>query len=256
MKHLTLTALLAVFLAVPAAHAGESPDGAWVVRLEAPFVKELPAWMPLRIDLEIAGGKPVQAMASAMHLNLNWHSVDVSGLRLTDGRLTGSLAVSFQSDDHVKADIVASANAPNPVDRAKDPYAELPAQVLAVDIPLGTITGAAPGTATIEKDVVNKGQKQLTVAARAWRPVPAAAGAPRYVEFQIERWHTFNLRRLPTCAGSTVTPMMLSRRAPCCCAVPFFPMAALATGSACKGPHATYCRMRICCGVSRTPKSP
>ncbi len=83
-------------LAVSATYAGESPDGAWVVRLESPFVKDLPAWMPLRIDLEIAGGKRVQAMASAIHLNLNWHSVDVSGLRLEGGRHTGSLTVTFQ----------------------------------------------------------------------------------------------------------------------------------------------------------------
>ncbi len=189
MKHpiLTLIGLLMFCLAVSATHAGESPDGAWVLRLEAPFVKELPAWMPLRIDLEIAGGKPVQAVASAMHLNLNWHSVDVTGLRLEGGRLSGSLAVTFQSDDNVKASIAASAKAPNPRDRGKDPFAGMPAQVIAVDIPLGTITGAAPGTAALKQ-----GQKQLTVAARAWRPIPAAAGAPRYVEFLIERWSTIN----------------------------------------------------------------
>ncbi len=197
---LTLIGLFIFCLAVPATHAGESPDGAWVVRLEAPFVKELPAWMPLRIDLEIAGGKPVQAVASAIHLNLNWHPMDVSGLRLEGGRLTGSLAVNFQSDDYLKAGIAASAKAPNPVDRAKDPFAGLPAQVLAVDIPLGTITGAAPGTVMIKNDVLpgatalSRGQKSLTVAARAWRPISAAAGAPRYVEFQIARWNTNSLR--------------------------------------------------------------
>jgi len=179
MKHLTLTALLAVFLAVPATHAGESPDGAWVLRLESPFVKDQPRWIPLRIDLEIADGKPVQAVARAIHFNLAWHPVDVSGLRLADGRLTGSLAVTFQ--DQEKA---GGCQVPLPV------VAGLPAQAMTVDIPLGTITGAAPGTATIEKDVVNKGQKPLTVAARAWRPVPAAAGAPRYVEFEIVRWDT------------------------------------------------------------------
>ena len=213
---LTLVGLLAVCLVVPAVRAAESPDGAWVVRLEAPFVKALPAWMPLRIDLEIAGGKPVQAMASAIHLNLNWHPVDVSGLRLEGGRLTGSLAVSFQSDDHVKAGVAASANAPNPRDRAKDPFAEFQPQNMAVDIPLGTITGAAPGTAKIEKDVVisgvptalNRGQKQLTVAARAWRQVPAAAGAPRYVEFQIERWNTIN-SRADTYDGQQVGTLLL-----------------------------------------------
>jgi hypothetical protein len=184
MKHhtLTLIGLLAFCLAVPATRAGESPDGAWVVRLESPFVKEQPLWMPLRIDLEIAGGKPVQAVASAIHLNMTWHPVDVSGLRLTDGRLSGSLAVSFQSDDNVKAG-VAAANAaqPDASRHVKDPRAGLPAQVIAVDIPLGTITGAAPGTAKIEKDVLSGGQKQLTVAARAWRPIPAVAGAPRYM---------------------------------------------------------------------------
>ena len=125
MKHapFTLTGLLALCLAVPAAFAAdvsavsalkaESPDGAWVVRLESPFVREQPAWTPLRIDLEIAGGKPVQAVASAIHLNLNWHPVDVTGLRLADGRLTGSLAVNFQADDFEKA-AIAAANAKQP----------------------------------------------------------------------------------------------------------------------------------------------
>lgn len=205
MKHLTLTAWLAVLLAVPAAVAGESPDGAWVVRLEAPFVKEQPAWMPLRIDLEIVGGKPVRAVASGIHLNLNWHPVDVTDLRLEAGRLTGSLAVTFQGDDFEKAAIVASADAAKQADRLKDRFSGLPAQAIAVDIPLGTITGPlgtitgplgtltgpAPGAATIEKDVLQRDPKPLTVAARAWRPVPAAAGAPRYVEFQILRWDSF-----------------------------------------------------------------
>jgi|GEM_PF-6582919 len=203
MKRYTLTGLLALCLAVPAAFAGdssdvaltksESPDGAWVVRLESPFVREQPAWMPLRIDLEIAGGKPVQAVASAIHLNLNWHPVDVSGLRLEAGRLTGSLAVSFQADDYEKAAIAAgNAKQPDASRHVKDSFAGLPPQVLAVDIPLGTITGAAPGTAKFEKDVVNPRQKPLTVAARAWRPVPVATGAPRHVEFQIVRWDSFN----------------------------------------------------------------
>ena len=201
MEHhmLTLAGLLALCLTVPAASAGdlsavsplkaESPDGAWVVRLESPFVREQPRWMPLRIDLEIAGGKPVQAVASAIHLNVNWHTVDVTGLRLADGRLTGSLAVSFQADDFDKA-TVAAANAkqPDAGRHVKDSFAGLPPQVIAVDLPLGAITGAAPGTAKIDKDVVNPRQKPLTVAARAWRPVPAVAGAPRYVEFQIVRW--------------------------------------------------------------------
>ncbi|HSW49292.1 MAG TPA: hypothetical protein VLH09_03910, partial [Bryobacteraceae bacterium] len=187
--------ILGMVLAAPA-HAGESPDGAWVVRLESPFVREQPAWMPLRIDLEIAGGKPVQAVASAIHLNLNWHPVDVTGLRVADGRLTGSLAVTFQADDYDKA-TVAAANAkqPDAGRHVKDSFAGLPPQVLAVDIPLGAITGAAPGSAKIEKDVVNPRQKPLTVAARVWRPVPAVAGAPRYVEFQIVRWdNTFSTR--------------------------------------------------------------
>jgi len=56
---LALIGLLALGLAASSARAGESLDGAWVVRLECPFVKEQPQWMPLRIDLEIAGGKPV-----------------------------------------------------------------------------------------------------------------------------------------------------------------------------------------------------
>ncbi len=204
MKRYTLTLIscLALCLAVPVTVAGESsdvalaksesPDGAWVLRLEAPFVKDLPAWMPLRIDLEIAGGKPVQAVASAIHLNLNWHSVDVTGLRLEGGRLSGSLAVTFQSDDYEKGVVAASAKAPNPRDRGKDRFAGLPAQVIAVDIPLGTITGAAPGTAKIE---VSGGKKQLTVAARAWRPIPAAAGAPRSVEFQILQWDAIKPRQ-------------------------------------------------------------
>jgi hypothetical protein len=55
------------------------------VRLEALFVKEQPKWMPLRIDLEIAGGKPVQAVAGAIRLNLNWHPVDVTGLLWQEG---------------------------------------------------------------------------------------------------------------------------------------------------------------------------
>jgi hypothetical protein len=167
MKHFILIAWLAVLLAIPAARAGESPDGAWVVRLESPFAKEQPQWMPLRIDLEIADGKPVQAVASGIHLNLTWHPVDVTGLRLADGHLTGSLAVTFQSDDNEKAAIVASANAAKAVGRLKDRYADLPAQVIAVDIPLGTITGAAPGTAKIGKDVLQRDPKPLTVAARA-----------------------------------------------------------------------------------------
>jgi hypothetical protein len=128
MKHHTLALIgsLALGLAIPAARAGESPDGAWVVRLESPFQREQPQWLPLRVDLEIADGKPVQAVASAIHLNLAWHPVDVTGLRLAAGRLTGSLAVSFQSDDNEKAAIAAAnAKQPDASRHGKDRFAAL-----------------------------------------------------------------------------------------------------------------------------------
>jgi len=88
-------------------------------------------------------------VASAIHLNLTWHPVDVTGLRLADGRLTGSLAVSFQADDCEKAAVAASnAKQPDVSRHGKDRFAGLPPQIIAVDVPLGSITGAAPGTAS------------------------------------------------------------------------------------------------------------
>jgi organic radical activating enzyme len=54
-------------------------------------------------SLYVKDGKPTQAIATAIHLNNNWYPVDLTNLRLADGRCSGSLAVTFRADDYERA---------------------------------------------------------------------------------------------------------------------------------------------------------
>jgi hypothetical protein len=181
--------LLAGFAAANAKEAqGPIPDGAYVLRIEAPFAKGLPDWLPLRVNLTVQDGQPVQAAATAIHVNNTWYPVDLGGLRLADGRFTGQIAVTFRADDYETAAVAAGAAQPEARKRVNDRYAGLPAQVIAVDCPVGEMAGPAPGKAAWEKDLLNARSTAGGAPVRAW---PAPAPDPRqalYAEFQLMRW--------------------------------------------------------------------
>jgi hypothetical protein len=183
------TVLLLASLLMAAKWAGGAEE-AYVLRLESPFVREQPQWLPLRIELTVQDGKPARAMATAIHLNQTWYPVEVGALRLAEGRFTGTVSVAFRADDYERAAIAATASNPDARRRGQDRYAGLPPQVITLDIPVSGLEQAAPGRATFETDVLNQRQKPVPIAARAWRPPPPARGAPLFAEFQMLRWDT------------------------------------------------------------------
>ncbi len=163
-----------LLLALTAASCpGADPDGGYVIRLEAPFSNAIPDWLPLRLEVNVAGGKPVQAVATAIHRNRSAHPVDLSGLQLAGGRFTGTATVAFHSDDY---------------QRARGQTVSVPAQVLTLDVPVGAVSGAAPGSVTWDKDVDNARGKPGRAPGRAWRVTQPNGSQTQYAEFQIMRW--------------------------------------------------------------------
>ena len=188
--NVVLLASLVVGSAAADLRAAQVPlhEGAYVLRIEAPFAKGLPDWLPLRVNLTVKDGKPAQAAATAIHLNNTWYPVDLGGLRLDGGRFTGQIAVGFRADDYETAAVAAGAALPDARKRVKDRCAGLPAQVIAVNCPMGDMTGPAPGKAAWEKDVLNGRSVTGSAPVRAWRTPALDPQSAIHAEFQLMRW--------------------------------------------------------------------
>ncbi len=169
--------------------AVENPasDGAYVLRVEAPFASTAPAWLPLRVSVQVTGGKPVAAFATAQQLNVTWHEVDVSDVQFSENRFTGALGLRLRRDDIQQSDAERAIANPKPNWRYSDGFMGFTSQTLRISCPVGTVTGAAPGEASWDKDLLGR-TPPGTAKARAWRETVADDQQTRHVELFLLRW--------------------------------------------------------------------
>ena len=172
-------------------------DATYIIKLERPFEKETPTWLPLRITVGFKDGKGVGGGAFSTQFNNCWHAVDAGKLRLADGRLSGEMAVTFRHDA-VERHKAADDRLPPATRKKIHAYhhsgrPETVVQTIALDVPLGhePAAGAAPGTARWEKDLTREPRWQgrpSAAPARAWAAPRAETTRPMYVELQLESW--------------------------------------------------------------------
>lgn len=181
---------VASFLAIaaplaPAAPVPAAADGDYLLRMEAPYARESPQWLPLDVQVRVKDGKPVEAFATAQQFNVTWHEVDVSGLKLEANAFAGEVKVAFRRDDFQAAAFVAAKG------KVKhDPFPNgLTPQPISIRCPIGTVTGSAPGEATCEQNLLHfQKRKPPAPKARAWREATPDPAKPRYIEFYLPRW--------------------------------------------------------------------
>jgi len=164
-----------------------SGDGDYLIGIEAPFAQEASNWLPLRISVKVKNGKPADAFATAMQLNVAWHPVDVSALTFADNAFSGEAKVAFRRDEYQVA--TAAIREKKTGQPSIDAFTGITPQAIKINCPVGTVMGTAPGEAVFEKDVFNnRVRKPTSTKVRISRDRSPDARNARYLELQIIRW--------------------------------------------------------------------
>jgi len=188
MTSLIVVGLLATHLDLHAADSPRiDPNGSVCLRLENPVQKEDPVWVPLHLDIALKDGKPAAGTAFATRLNYTSHPVDVSKLKLADGRLTGEVTVTFAWDDPQRQ-AEANSKAKIAERNVKPAWPNGVAQVLVVDCPVTDLLGPATGTVSWTAQTAPSVGKAGVVPARAWADASVDDAKPVYFEFILGSW--------------------------------------------------------------------
>jgi len=139
---------LAMAHAVGAEPVKLDPNGAYILKIERPFVKAPASWLPLRVTVQFKDGQGTTGGAFSTQFNNCWHPVDAAKLRLADSKISGELVVDFHYDSWEKYCHYLNGLTPKKAHKPHRP--ERVAVAILVDCPVVAepFAGAAPGSAS------------------------------------------------------------------------------------------------------------